>query len=132
MKCRDGGAGIGKPGRMVGHLAFMPAVENIQRRRDMEHDGERQAEIVGAVEHQLQPHDSDDPVIAGAGRQAEGGHGDGRQHDKLPCMMRHPYDRQGEKHHQEAWRHGCQKITHHRSNPRPASRSCEGRSRPRL
>ena len=41
MKCRDGGAGIGKPGRMVGHLAFMPAVENIQRRRDMEHDGER-------------------------------------------------------------------------------------------
>jgi hypothetical protein len=48
MKRGDGGTGIGDAGGMIGDAAFMPAIEDVQRRRDMENDGKGKAEMIGA------------------------------------------------------------------------------------
>ena len=129
MKRGDGRAGIGQPRHVVGRLAFMPAVKDIQRRRDMEHDGKRQAEMVGPVERHLETQHFDIQVLARTGRQAEGGPGDSQKHHDLPRMMRNQHKRNCRQHHQRAGWQRCQKITHHRNNPPAAWRSSSARCR---
>ena len=64
MKRGDGGTGIGNAGGMIGDAAFMPAIKDVQRRRDMENDGKGKAEMIGPLKYQLQPHEADNPMIA--------------------------------------------------------------------
>ena len=97
-----------------------------------EDDGKGKAEMVSAVKRHLEAEKLDIQMHAAPGSQAEGRAGDGKKHDHLARVVRNEDKPRRHDHHQRAWRQRCQKITHHRSNPRPASRSCEGRSRPRL
>ena len=72
MKRGDGRTGIGQASHMVGRFTFMPAIEDIQGRCDMEHDCKRQAEMIGPIERHLETQHFDIQVLTCAGRQAEG------------------------------------------------------------
>ena len=71
MHCGNRRPGIGQAGHMLAPFAVMPAVDYVQRRRDMEDQRERKGQMIGAVEDQFQSHHLPDGMHTSTGRKPQ-------------------------------------------------------------